>query len=196
MSPVGDRFAVACGDGATRVFAFSTGKRVATIARSPAALEAEAKSGGSAIGGGGSCDSTAPRSDTRAGALPVALDAADLAARVALETDYLAQLNGAYAALHAATPAASAPAPAPPASGAGGSGGRAPIVYRPPVSVPAWDESGHFLCLPSPLGVELHNVTTGRTVDVLGHVEAGERFAAAALFQGVPKVRRRPLVAG
>ena len=50
-----------------------------------------------------------------------------------------------------------------------------------------FDDSGHFLLVPTLLGIKVINLETNRVVRVLGKVESTERFVRVALFQGVPR---------
>jgi peptidylprolyl isomerase domain and WD repeat-containing protein 1 len=48
-----------------------------------------------------------------------------------------------------------------------------------------FDETGHFLIFGSLGGIKILNIVTNRIVRVIGASEAGERFLALALYQGM-----------
>lgn len=53
----------------------------------------------------------------------------------------------------------------------------------------AFDESGHFVFIPTMLGIKVINLVTNKLVRVLGKIEQTERFLSVALFQDKPKGR-------
>jgi peptidylprolyl isomerase domain and WD repeat-containing protein 1 len=69
-----------------------------------------------------------------------------------------------------------------------GGGGAASLAAGLGGANPVFDESGHFLCYSTLLGVKVVNVETNTVVRVLGRGENQERFLSLALYQGVPKV--------
>jgi len=56
----------------------------------------------------------------------------------------------------------------------------------PPSNV-VFDETGHFICYATMLGIKMVNVETNRLVRILGKVENTERFLTIALYQDKPK---------
>ncbi|MEW5307627.1 MAG: hypothetical protein WDW36_010006 [Sanguina aurantia] len=62
----------------------------------------------------------------------------------------------------------------------------------PPAAI--FDESGHFLLVPTLLGVKVINTTTNKVVRILGKVESGERFLRLALYQGAGAGAKRARV--
>jgi peptidylprolyl isomerase domain and WD repeat-containing protein 1 len=63
----------------------------------------------------------------------------------------------------------------------------APVGDSVPFPNVLFDESGHFLLLPSLLGIKVINLTTNALPRLLGKPENTERFLRIALWQGLPK---------
>jgi len=59
--------------------------------------------------------------------------------------------------------------------------------YGYPAHTLALDTSGHFAFAACAMGIRVWNLSNGRPVNLLGFVEAEERFTSITVFQGVPK---------
>ena len=63
-----------------------------------------------------------------------------------------------------------------------------------PYPTPIFDESSHFLLLPTMVGIKMVNVVTNQVARLLGKVENNERFLCLALYQGaIGNMKRRKL---
>jgi len=59
-----------------------------------------------------------------------------------------------------------------------------------------FDESGNFVIYATLLGIKMVNIVTNRLTRLVGKVENSERFLRVALYQGVPKAKRKRAAPG